>query len=177
MMQVIGVIKRCLVCFFIAIPATHSFATEASLLGKLTEQQQQQCLQSAADYFLLSSEILIAIQKVEGAWTGAKLINKNKSIDHGIMGINSVWKKTLNDQGITLQQIAENDCLGIWVGAWILANYLHEAGAYNDEPNAEKYWRGVGYYNSHTTSLNEKYALKVWKKMIAQQQADEKENN
>jgi len=138
-------------------------------------QQEQACQRAAAEYFDISYDILLAIREVEGAWQGARLNNKNKSIDHGIMGINSVWEKTLNEHGITLEQVADNNCMSIWVGAWILANYLHEAGAYSDSPDPEKYWRGIGYYNSHTKALNEKYALKVWQKLIARQTRENKQ--
>lgn len=172
--HVIRYFSSLLLCLSVA---NNLLADEASL-SDLAKQNQQQCLTSAANYFSLSTDILLAIRDVEGAWTGARLTNKNKSVDHGIMGINSVWEKALNKRGITLQQVAENDCLSIWVGAWILANYLYEADAYTDDPSPSKYWRGIGYYNSHTTALNEKYALKVWQKMIArQQQAETKENN
>lgn len=133
---------------------------------------EQRCQQEAAAYFEISNDVLTAIREVEGAWQGARLHNKNSSVDHGIMGINSIWKQTLNEHGITLAQVADNNCLSIWVGAWILANYLHEAGAYNESPDPEKYWRGIGYYNSHSRELNEKYALKVWQKLQQRQAMD-----
>lgn len=109
---------------------------------------------SAAKYGL-DPVLLYSIALVESkANPGAVATNKNKSIDHGAMQINSVHLPALARYGIQRGDLFD-PCVNVDVGAWILRQCFDRWGVT---------WDGVGCYNSSAQPHRRNYAEKVERK-------------
>lgn len=113
------------------------------------------CWDAAAKKYSLDPWLLMAIAKVESNFNSNSInVNSNKSLDVGIMQINSFWFPTLQRYGIAKESLF-NPCVSIFVGAWILAQNIRQFG-YNID--------GIGAYNSpRNVNIRRNYALKVYK--------------
>jgi hypothetical protein len=78
--------------------------------------------------------------------------------------VNSSWLPMLAKSGISREQVLNNGCLNVAVGAWILAQSMD--GASSNDPG--EFWRRVGNYNSHTLQYNLIYQRKVWEQVLRQ---------
>lgn len=126
----------------------------------------KQCFVKASERFQIDHRLLIAIADVESSMN-PKAINLNKrdgkvvSEDVGIMQINSSWFPKLAKMGITRNDLLNNPCQNIFVGAWILAANISSNGIS---------WESVGAYNTGFRDVNApirmKYAKKVYAKYI-----------
>ena len=126
------------------------------------------CVHDAAEEYHLPEVLYRAILLTEGGRVGHISLNANGSYDMGPAQINSTHLPELAAMGITRDQVINDGCLNIHIGAWILK------GAIGDQTpaNAADFWRRVGDYNSHTPEYNRIYQLKVWRnvKLAAQSQ-------
>jgi len=113
------------------------------------------CWDRAGKIYGVDPWLLMAVAKVESNFNrNAININKNKSVDIGMMQINTIWLPTLNKYGITKQDLL-HPCTSIFVGAWIMAQNLRKFG-YN--------YDGIGAYNSpKNIKIRRNYAKKVHK--------------
>ena len=121
------------------------------------------CFQEAGERFGVPPQLLMAIAKVESNFNPrAYNINRDGSMDHGLMQINSRWLNTLKPYGLTLEWLYD-PCVSCMVAAWILNNNLERCGiaSWND-PRA---WRAVGAYNAKTTAKKSRYIRKVFKSL------------
>lgn len=124
------------------------------------------CFSQASERFQIDHRLLIAIAEVESSMN-PKAIGLNKrdgrviSEDVGLMQINSSWFPTLVKMGITRNDLLENPCQNIYVGAWILAKNISSNGVN---------WESVGAYNAGFKGANAqfrmKYAKKVYEKYL-----------
>jgi soluble lytic murein transglycosylase-like protein len=98
--------------------------------------------------------LLFSIAKVESEFRSNVINwNKNKSVDIGMMQINSMWLPTLKSFGISVNDLFE-PCTSVFVGAWIVAQNIRKFG-YNMD--------GIGAYNSPTNKvIRRNYAKKVY---------------
>ena len=97
------------------------------------------CWQTAAERYSIHEDILYAIALTESAMDAHAINhNRNKSVDVGLMQINSRWFPQLVEMGIQPGDLWDR-CTNIHVGAWILAGYIRRFG-YN--------WRAIGAYNA-----------------------------
>jgi soluble lytic murein transglycosylase-like protein len=107
--------------------------------------------------------LLIAIAEVESSMN-PKAIGLNKrggkviSEDVGLMQINSSWFPTLASMGITRNDLLNNPCQNVYVGAWILAKNIASNGVN---------WESVGAYNAGFKNANAPFRLKYAKKVYA----------
>lgn len=125
------------------------------------------CFNQASERFQIDHRLLIAIAQVESGMN-SKAIGLNKrggkviSEDVGLMQINSSWFPTLAGMGITRNDLLNNPCQNIYVGAWILAKNISSNGVN---------WESVGAYNAGFKGANApfrmKYAKKVYAKYLA----------
>ena len=117
------------------------------------------CISHAAKQYHLPELLYRAILLTEGGRVGHISRNPNGSYDMGPAQVNSMHLAELADMGISKDQIINDGCLNIHIGAWILAGAL--GGRTPD--NAAEFWRRVGNYNSSTPKYNVAYQRKVWK--------------
>lgn len=112
------------------------------------------CWDKAGIAYKVDPWLLFSIAKVESSFNHkATNLNKNKSIDIGLMQINSIWLPTLSKFGITTQDLFD-PCTSIFVGAWITAQNIKRFG-YNID--------GIGAYNAPgNIVLRRNYARKVY---------------
>lgn len=121
------------------------------------------CWVEAGKRYSIEPELLYAIADVESK-LNARALNRNNdgSRDVGLMQINSLHFPRLATRGITEQQLLEDTCLAIDVGASILAEFIARHG-YN--------WTAVGAYNAGSAparqALRLRYARKVWQRYQA----------
>lgn len=112
------------------------------------------CWDAAANMYHLDPWLLMAIAKVESGFNNNAInINKNHTVDIGMMQINSIWLPTLRKYGISAKDLL-NPCTSVFVGSWIVAQNIHYFG-YNMD--------GIGAYNSPTNVIiRRNYARKVY---------------
>lgn len=83
--------------------------------------------------------------------------NDNGSVDYGLMQINSSWVKPnsmLSKKGITKDQLLNDPCLNLYIGAWILKGNINQYGSN---------WKAVGAYNARSETKRISYAQKIGK--------------
>ncbi|MGB3433881.1 lytic transglycosylase domain-containing protein [Achromobacter sp.] len=103
--------------------------------------------------------LLYSIAKVESS-LDPRVVNENRdgSQDIGLMQINSMHFPALAKRGISRQQLLDEPCLSIEVGAGILADFIKRFG-YT--------WRAVGAYNAGGAQGREaarkRYVDRVWR--------------
>ncbi|MEA1063815.1 lytic transglycosylase domain-containing protein [Erwinia sp. HR93] len=124
---------------------------------------QMGCFQLAGEEFHIEPRVIYAIAVVEsGLRADAININKNSSIDIGLMQINTVHQNELASTGITITELLE-PCKNVIVGSWLLRRNINLMGG--------DVWKGVGLYHSATPRFNTEYIAKV--RRIYQQIGDE----
>jgi soluble lytic murein transglycosylase-like protein len=112
-----------------------------------------ECLVHAAAQASVHPAILLGIIQKEGGRPGSKVRNKNGTIDHGPMQVNSVWLAGLARFGISPSLLANNGCVNVHVGAWILDSHIKAYGG--------DVWKAVGAYHSKTPVRRDAYAAGV----------------
>lgn len=135
--------------------------------AKSSDIKFKECFVSASALYNIDFRLLIAIAQVESS-INPNANNKNKrngkviSEDVGVMQINSTWFPVLRSMGITRDDLIQNPCQNIHVGAWVLAKNISSNGVN---------WESVGAYNAgfkEANALSRKiYVEKVYKKYIA----------
>jgi len=115
------------------------------------------CFDYAGKYYQVSPLLLKAIAKVESGFNPkAKNINKNGSVDIGIMQINSSWLPYLRKYGIKPEHLW-NPCYNVLIGAMVLRYCINLYG---------NTWRAVDCYNKgRKAQYNSPYVRKVVKAM------------
>lgn len=117
------------------------------------------CVRDAAEEYRLPLVLFRAVLLTEGGHVGQISQNANGSYDMGPAQINSSHLSELRAMGITRDQVINNGCLNVHIGAWILKGELGD----QTPANAADFWRRVGDYNSRTPEFNRIYQWKVWK--------------
>lgn len=121
------------------------------------------CLKLSARQYGIPGQLFLAVVMTEGGKVGRVSRNTNGSYDMGPAQINSSHLPELARMGITRDQVINDGCLNLHVGAWILSRALN--GQTPDNPG--EFWRRVGNYNSSTPEYNRAYQAKVWKNVVA----------
>lgn len=107
------------------------------------------CIHEAAQCFKINPLIIRAIIWQESNNKQNVIsVNKNKTIDIGVMQINSIHFDNLRSQGISEKELKENSCSNVFSGVWILNNVIQDAG-YT--------WEGIGRYHSKTPMFRDRY--------------------
>lgn len=119
----------------------------------LAASQQEDCIIEAAQCFQINPLIIKAIIWQESKNNPQALNkNKNKTVDIGIMQINSVHFKSLKAMGIDETLLRENSCANVFSGSWILKKSIGRYG-YT--------WEGIGSYHSRTPVYHDRYVKKI----------------
>ena len=128
------------------------------------------CFEAAAHAYKVDARLLRAIARTESSMT-ADAVNRahsarTKSVDIGLMQINSQWLPTLAKFGITEASLY-SPCTNVSVGAWILKNLIVRHGAT---------WNAVGAYNAACSQLKgddcNRARLRYVSKVYAEYRAD-----
>lgn len=112
------------------------------------QDARDNCWVQAGARYGVSPYMLVAIATQESRLK-ADAVNRNKNgtIDYGLMGINTIWLKSLAQFGITESHLMQ-PCINVHIGAWIYSQRIKEFG---------NTWRAVGAYRSRTPSLSAEY--------------------
>ena len=111
------------------------------------------CITEAAQCFQINPLIIKAI-----IWSESKNQpqvvnrNKNRTIDVGIMQINTIHFSQLKELGIDEVLLRNNSCANVFSGAWIL------------KQNIERYgysWDSIGNYHSRTSVHHDRYVRNI----------------
>ncbi len=116
------------------------------------------CIEAAANAHGLPPTVLVILLRVEGGRLGRVSDNTNATVDIGPMQVNEIWLRKLAARwGASVPDaflaLRDNFCANLEGGAWILRQGLDEARG--------DFWRGVGYYHSHTPENKANYLRKV----------------
>lgn len=122
--------------------------------GIYIKHGQKTCFDEAGIYHGVDPWILYSIASVESNFN-PKAVNGNtdKSVDFGMMQINSYWYPKLLKKGITKKMLAD-PCVSTYVGAWILRQNMDQYG---------NSWKAIGAYNAVSTHKQIIYYNKVRK--------------
>lgn len=126
------------------------------LMASLCSHASAFCFAEASKRYSVDESLLRAIAQNESAMNPAAVnVNKDKSVDIGLMQINSRHLPALAQYGITRSDLFD-PCTSLNIGAWILAESIARYGAN---------WRAVGAYNAGTRKDREEnrriYATKI----------------
>src|SRR4051794_36687658 len=116
------------------------------------------CMALVANIYSLPPRVLPSIQKVEGGWPGAIVVNRNGSEDLGVMQVNTLWLPALRrytglDETVVRERLINRPCFNIAAAGLILRTYLDEARG--------DLMRAVGNYHSHTSPYHNSYRERV----------------
>ena len=115
--------------------------------------QTLDCISEASQCFQINPLVLKAIIWNEsGNNPQAINKNKNKTIDVGLMQINSIHFSQLQRMGVSLNSLTTNRCANVFSGAWLLNRVVKRYG-YT--------WDGIASYHSRTPVLRENYANRL----------------
>ncbi|EOZ9391113.1 lytic transglycosylase domain-containing protein [Enterobacter cancerogenus] len=118
-----------------------------------TKASQATCFELAGEAFKIDWRIIYAIACVESNLNADAInVNKNHSVDVGMMQINTIHQHELATHGIAMNELFD-PCKNIIVGTWILKKGIDTA--------AGDIWKGVGYYHSSTPKFQTSYINKV----------------
>jgi len=123
------------------------------------------CIRWSAFQFGLQDELLYSILDVEyGAVNLSCTVNRNRTQDCGISGINDVRLPELKDFDLTKADI-KTPCKSIWSTAYLL---------HHEITHAEDFWTGVGNYHYKKSVGPKTHAIYVgkvrdsWLKLVEQ---------
>ncbi len=99
------------------------------------------CFNEAGEKYNISPLILAAMAYTESSFNSKAINadNKNKSVDYGLMQINTFWLPHLKKMNINEDDLINDACLNVHVGAWVLAQ--------NFKLNGDN-WESIGAYNA-----------------------------
>lgn len=117
-----------------------------------------ECINQASESYQVSAKTIISVLNNESGHNGLEHKNANGSVDYGSMQINSVWLPILKKYGIRKEDLRDDPCTNVNVGAWILSQAIAD-GMLQEKP----YWESVAGYHSKTKTYNQQYRRQVIK--------------
>ena len=123
------------------------------LAGSSSILAQASCLEDVAHKYQLPSRLLLSIAITESGANPLVIsqVNKNGTIDIGLMQINSSWLPKLKEYGISKVDLLK-PCVSIDVAGWVISQNISQYGYI---------WKAVGAYNSRNTKAQDLYIEKV----------------
>ena len=116
------------------------------------------CMALVASVYHLPPRVLPSIQAIEGGRVGLEHLNKDGSVDLGVMQINTLWvtpiaRFTRLPEFNVRDRLLYDPCFNIAAAGLIMRTYLNETKG--------DLMLAVGDYHSHTPVLNLEYRAKV----------------
>ncbi len=126
--------------------------TKIAIGGEMNLEKRIECGVKSAIKYNIPADILLAISTIENGSEGVAYRNSNGSIDYGVMQINSIYIKELEEKHnmiVRPADLLESTCYSFEIAAFKVSNHL-------------KYDRGsflkrVANYHSKTKDLNRYY--------------------
>lgn len=117
-----------------------------------------------AQIYTLPPRVLPAIQRTEGGRPGLAHVNKNGTLDLGVMQINTVWLPRLAlytslPERTVQERLLNRPCFNIAAAGLIMRIYLDETGG--------DLMVAVGNFHSHTPLHHAAYQQKVLQSAVA----------
>ncbi|MDN7177109.1 lytic transglycosylase domain-containing protein [Caballeronia sp. SEWSISQ10-4 2] len=110
------------------------------------------CFDDAAAYQYVNPTVLRALAWQESRnRPDATHVNRDGSVDYGVMQINSIHLPELSRYGVDRLTLLE-PCKNVYIAAWQLRRMMLK---YGDT------WTAVGAYHSETPALRDQYAAQV----------------
>lgn len=137
--------------------------------GSFSLSAEAFCFKEAGARYQIDPRLLMAIAQQESGMNPTIInTNRNKSgkavsYDYGVMQVNSNHIPKLMGMGIikSKDDLLNNPCLNVQIGAWILATHLQKCGVN---------WSCLGSYNAGFSENNEQetkrlnYARKIYRR-------------
>jgi hypothetical protein len=121
------------------------------------------CFEDAGKTYGINPSLLKSIAKTESNMNPRAVnINKNGSIDIGLMQINSFWIKPL---GLDSNKLISDPCYNIMIGAKVLKQCIDRYG-YT--------WEAVGCYNATSAPKRVKYSWKIFNRLKTEQKSEDR---
>jgi len=115
-------------------------------------QAHADCFDDAGRYHAVHPMILRAIAWQESRFrVDALHRNDNRTVDMGLMQINSIHLAELKRYGVDGKAL-QSGCVSVYVGAWHLRRKMNKYG---------NTWEAVGAYHSETPALRDRYAKDI----------------
>lgn len=136
------------------------------LVMSVTHVAQAFCFNEAGAVYQIDPKLLKAIAQQESSLS-AQAVNINRdrqgrvlSVDYGLMQINSTHIPKLKKMGLISNHndLLNQPCLNVKIGAWILAQHLRMCGVN---------WSCLGSYNAGFHPRNEKKRLRYAQQIYA----------
>ncbi|MGH8156659.1 MAG: lytic transglycosylase domain-containing protein [Rhodanobacter sp.] len=134
-------------------PPTQAAVIQREQVSRTQRLLSERCIQGAAQHYQVRTDVLRAVMHQEAGTVGQVRWNTDGSYDMGPMQINSKNLSMLAPYGINAQNLTNNVCLNIYIGAWFLKSGILKRG---------DLWQGIGDYHSHTPSKNVAYQWRVY---------------
>ncbi|MGY4730789.1 lytic transglycosylase domain-containing protein [Burkholderia pyrrocinia] len=110
------------------------------------------CIDATAHELHIDGDLLRAIAWRESHFSpDAQHLNRNGSIDIGLMQVNSIHLSELRQIGVSRSMLS-NSCTNVRAAGWLLAQIFRNYGST---------WRAIGEYHSHTPGLSNQYAKQI----------------
>ncbi|HEY1844446.1 MAG TPA: lytic transglycosylase domain-containing protein [Buttiauxella sp.] len=123
------------------------------LISSFAAAQKGDCITDAAQCFQINPLLIKAIIWQESKnQQRAVNVNKNSTVDVGIMQINTVHFKALKARGIDEELLRKNSCANVFSGTWVLKQSINRYG-YT--------WDGIGNYHSRTPAHHDRYVKNI----------------
>lgn len=144
-----------LAALLLAGPTTALAAGPIKVGGKL-HPVTIDCIRAAARYQHIPSAALLGVLAVERGRVGEARRNSNGSYDLGPMQINTVWLARLRKWHIPGRMVADNGCVNVFVGAWVLRSAMDDT---------RTVWQAIGRYHSRNPRLATEYERRVYREL------------
>ncbi len=143
-----------IIIYFVCINI--SYAKDFPINNEFTVEERLNCATQASIKYNVPVDVLLAISSIENGNIDTISKNTNNSYDYGVMQINSIYIKELNDKynlNLTYEDFLNRDCFSFQVAAFKLKEHI-------------KFDKGdlltrLAMYHSKTPSLNEIYKKKI----------------
>ncbi|MFM0735983.1 lytic transglycosylase domain-containing protein [Paraburkholderia xenovorans] len=124
----------------------------ATLIACVALPARADCFDDAATYQHVNATVLRALAWQESHNQPDSLhVNRNGSVDYGVMQINSIHLPELSRYGVDKHTLLE-PCNNVYIAAWQLRRQMLK---YGDT------WTAIGAYHSETPALRDQYAAQV----------------
>lgn len=123
---------------------------------EITINERLDCSVNASLKYGVPIDMLLAISSIENGKKDKAYTNKDGSVDYGVMQINSIYLKDLQqtyNKTVTPEEILNNNCYAFEIAAFKVSEHLkNDSGSFLQK---------IANYHSRTSDLNKNYQAKL----------------